>query len=81
MTTDRREPPGGLGRLSWNSVAADGSDFSRDKPTGPKKQQAAPSPDFDAAAHPIIARHWFCVEPFRPIGQVATGSMTRGGYM
>ncbi len=27
--------------------------------------------DFDHAAHPIIARHFFGVEPFRPIGEVA----------
>ncbi len=27
--------------------------------------------DFDADAHPIIAKHWFGVEPFRPIGAVA----------
>ncbi len=26
---------------------------------------------FDPAAHPIIARHWFGVEPFRQIGEVA----------
>ena len=26
---------------------------------------------FDPAAHPIIARHWFGVEPLRPIGQIA----------
>ena len=26
---------------------------------------------FDADAHPIIAKHWFGVEPFRPIGAVA----------
>ena len=27
--------------------------------------------DFDASAHPIIGRHWFGVEPFRSIGEVA----------
>ncbi len=26
---------------------------------------------FNPAAHPIIARHFFGVEPFRPIGEVA----------
>ena len=26
--------------------------------------------DFDATTNPIIARHWFGVEPFRPIGHV-----------
>ena len=26
--------------------------------------------DLDPAAHPIIARHWFGVEPFRSIGRV-----------
>ena len=25
---------------------------------------------FDPAAHPILARHFFGIEPFRPIGQV-----------
>ncbi len=28
---------------------------------------------FNPAAHPIIARHFFGVEPFRPIGEVAAG--------
>ncbi len=27
--------------------------------------------DFNATAHPIISRHWFGVDPFRPIGRVA----------
>ena len=27
--------------------------------------------DFDASAHPIIARHWLGIEPFRQKGQVA----------
>ncbi len=27
--------------------------------------------DFDAAANPIISRHWFGIESFRPIGRVA----------
>jgi hypothetical protein len=27
--------------------------------------------NFDPATHPIIARHWFGVEPLRPIGQIA----------
>ena len=27
--------------------------------------------DFNPAAHPIIARHFFGIEPFRPIGVVA----------
>ncbi len=27
--------------------------------------------DFDATANPIISRHWFGIEPFRPIGHVA----------
>ena len=26
--------------------------------------------DFDAITNPIISRHWFGVEPFRPIGAV-----------
>ncbi len=31
-----------------------------------------PPPDFDAVACPIIARHFFGVEPFHPIAQIAT---------
>ncbi len=27
--------------------------------------------DFDPAAHPIIARHFFGIEAFRPIGEIA----------
>ena len=27
--------------------------------------------DFDARAHPIIARHWLGIEPFRQKGQIA----------
>ncbi len=27
--------------------------------------------DFNATAHPIISRHWFGVDPVRPIGRVA----------
>ncbi len=27
--------------------------------------------NFNATAHPIISRHWFGVDPFRPIGRVA----------
>ena len=30
-----------------------------------------PPAEFDASAHPIIAQHWFGMEPFRPIDQVA----------
>ena len=67
MAPDNRKPPIALGRLSWN-VLADDFDTPRDNPTGRKNQQASPSPDFDAAACPIIARHFFGVEP---IGQVA----------
>lgn len=26
--------------------------------------------DFDAAAHPILSRHWFGVEPPRPVGPI-----------
>ncbi len=28
--------------------------------------------DFDPAAYPIIARHWFGIEPLHPIGQIMT---------
>lgn len=59
MAPDKRKPPGGHGRLSWNSVAADGFDFPTDNLTGPKKQVSTAAPDFDPAACPIIARHWF----------------------
>ncbi len=34
------------------------------------------STDFDAATHPIIARHWFGVEPSRPIGRTVTAVTT-----
>ena len=27
--------------------------------------------NFDPATHPILFRHWFGVEPLRPIGQIA----------
>ena len=27
-------------------------------------------PDFDPASHPIISRHFFGIEPLRPIGEV-----------
>ncbi len=40
----------------------------------PHKSHGAPdsaSAKFDPAAHPIIARHFFGVEPFRQIGDVA----------
>lgn len=74
MTTDRREPPGGLGRLS-KSVLADGFDTLRDKPSGLKDQAVAAIDrlphGLDPAARPIIARHFFGVEPFRPIGEIA----------
>ena len=71
MASNERKPPDGHGRLSWDSVAADGFDFSRDKPTGPKKQVSAAPPDFDPAACPIIARHFFGVEPLRQFGDIA----------
>lgn len=36
-----------------------------------KRDQGLQPADFDPAAHPIISRHFFGIEPFRPIGQVA----------
>ena len=63
MAPDKRKPPDGHGRLSWNSVAADGFDFPRDNLTAPKKQVSTAPPDFDPAACPIIARHWFGLDP------------------
>ncbi len=75
MASNERKPPDGHGRLFWDSVAADGFDFSRDKPSGSKDQAVAAIDrlphGLDPAAHPIIARHWFGVEPFRSIGRVA----------
>ena len=72
MAPDRRKPPGGLGRLS-KSVLADGFDALRDKPSGSKDQAVAvidrPPHGLDPAAHPIIARHFFGVEPLHPIGE------------
>ena len=69
MAQDSRNPPDGPRRVSWNSVVAGGSDFPRDNPSGPKKQEAAvvnsASADFDATAYPIIAQHWFGI--CRPI--------------
>ena len=39
---------------------------------GPAMSGRGQRPDsFDATACPIIARHWFGVEPFQPIGEVA----------
>ena len=31
-----------------------------------------PGADFDPAEYPILACHWFCIEPLRPISQIAT---------
>ncbi len=77
MVHDRRKPPGGLGRLSWNSVAADGFDFPRDNLTGPKKQVSAAPPDFDPAACPILAKHFFGTEAVPPVG-VTTAKVVSG---
>ena len=41
-----------------------------DRPFNPGRRHRA---DFDATACPIIARHWFGVEPLRPIGEIAAG--------
>ena len=32
--------------------------------------------NFDPATHPILSRHWFGVEPFRPIGTIAADVVT-----
>ena len=41
------------------------------------KRALSPLPvGFNPAAHPIIARHFFGVEPFRPIGKVAAEIVT-----
>ena len=36
-----------------------------------KHQQGQHLADFDPGTHPIIARHWFGVEPLRSIGAIA----------
>lgn len=36
----------------------------------PRSPDCAPA-DFDPGAHPILARHWFGIEPPRSTGQVA----------
>ncbi len=41
----------------------------------PSKSSSVSS-GFDATTHPIIARHWFGIEPFRPIGQTVTAATT-----
>ncbi len=42
------------------------------RPSSAKRRGANTAPvNFDPATHPIIARHWFGVEPLRPIGQIA----------
>ena len=63
MAPNKRKPPDRPRRLSKCLIAADGFDFPRDNPTGPKKQVSAAPPDFDPAACPIIARHWFGLAP------------------
>ncbi len=40
-----------------------------------KHQQGQHLADFDPGTHPIIARHWFGVEPPHPIGQIAAEVM------
>ncbi len=52
------------GRFSGGDVLPEGFDTARDNPSGPKKQARE-------AACPILARHFFGVEPFRPTGEVA----------
>ncbi len=63
MALDKRKPPGEHGRLSKCSVVADGFDDLRDNLTDPKKQVSAAPPDFDPAACPILATHWFGLAP------------------
>ena len=76
MPPDRRKPPDGHGRLS-ESVLADGFDALRDNPKAPKKQVSSTPPDFDPAACPILAEHFFGTEGAPPVGkttaEVATG--------
>ncbi len=63
MAPDNRKPPDRPRRLSKCSVVADGFDDLRDNLTGPKKQVSSTPPDFDPAACPIIARHYFGLAP------------------
>ncbi len=72
MPPDKRKPPDGHGRLSWNSVAADGFDFPRDNPKAPKKQVSSTPPDFDPAACPILAEHFFGTGAAPPVGETTT---------
>ena len=40
MAPNKRTPPGGIGRRSWDSVAADGFDFPRDNPNPTNSQDS-----------------------------------------
>ena len=42
-----------------------------------RRHQDLEPTNFDPAAHPIIASHFFDVEPFRPIGEVTVGVVAK----
>ena len=63
MAVDKRKPPDGPRRLSKCSVVADGFDDLRDNLQQPIKQPPSVPPDFDPERCPIIARHWFGLDP------------------
>ena len=74
MTQGKRKPPG-WGRLSGRDVRADGFDTTDiNSRSNSRKPNGAPiwSPaGFNPAMHPIIAEHWFGIESFHQIGDVA----------
>ncbi|MCH8112082.1 MAG: hypothetical protein IH905_09050 [Proteobacteria bacterium] len=77
MSSDKEKaPPGGSG-APLKDVLAVGFDFSRDNLTGPKKQVAAAPADFDPAACPILAEHFFGTEGAPPVG-VTTAEVVTG---
>ena len=63
MLPEKRRPrPGGDCGAS-EKVLACGFDFLRDKPLQPQNQVPSTPPDFDPAACPILATHWFGLAP------------------
>ena len=70
MVQEKRKPPG-RERLSGGVIVISSFDDLRDNPTDPKKQTFAIPPDFDRAACPILARHWFGLDPSLSPGMAA----------
>lgn len=71
MAPDKRRAPLGGSGAPLKDVLAVGFDFPRDNPPSPQKQVSSTPPDFDPAAYPILAEHFFGVEPLRQIDDVA----------